>query len=287
MTVKTMVSCSLILLLAAAASAQLKFSLEETETIRRTLEFSGGAGTKTLEIDNVEGSIGVTGYDGVGVEMTVIKTIRAESQDKIQTAKQEVKLDIADQADTVRLYVDQPDRDGTNRSQGRTRWIDPGYSVEFQFEIRVPRQAHVRLGTVSGDIRIQNVAGDFEVKTVGGRIAMIDVSGSGMAYALSGGITASFASNPKRDSSFGSLSGDVEVTLQPDLAADLRFKSFSGGVYTDFPTSALTSLPGTVDRRDGRFVYRSNGFSGARVGSGGPELKFDGFSGDVRILRAR
>jgi len=34
------------------------------------------------------------------------------------------------------------------------------------------------------------------------------------------------------------------------------------------------------------FVYRSNEFTTLRVGRGGPELTFDAFNGDVRVLRA-
>src|SRR5437762_7324838 len=91
-------------------------SEEEHETIKRTLEFSGGSGTKLLEVDAISGSIHVTGYDGRTVEMTATKTIHADSPEKIQTAKQEVKLDIADKADTIRIYVDQPGHEHSTTS---------------------------------------------------------------------------------------------------------------------------------------------------------------------------
>src|SRR5262249_41984111 len=51
------------------ASAQRRFGLEESDTIRRTLDFSAGNGRKILEVDNVNGRIRVTGYDGATVEM--------------------------------------------------------------------------------------------------------------------------------------------------------------------------------------------------------------------------
>jgi hypothetical protein len=41
-----------------------------------------------------------------------------------------------------------------------------------------------------------------------------------------------------------------------------------------------------VERRAGRVTYRSNQFTAVRVGHGGPELTFDAFNGDVRVLRA-
>lgn len=267
-----------------------RYEVQEKETIRRTLEFSAGNGTRTLEIDNVSGSILVTGYDGRNVEVVANKTISAESQDKVQTAKQEVRLDITDQSDTVRIYVDEPNRcncpDGERGWRNNRRWRNPGYNVKFDFDVRVPREATVRLRTVNdGSIKVENIAGDFDVDDVNGRVEMLEVSGSGRAYALNGGLKVTFASNPKKDSYFGSLNGGVEVAFQPNLSADLRFKTFNGGVYTDFPITALPTPAARAERRDGKFVYRSNGFQGARVGSGGPELQFDGFNGDVKILR--
>jgi hypothetical protein len=64
-------------------------------------------------------------------------------------------------------------------------------------------------------------------------------------------------------------------------------KTFNGGLYTDFD---VQPLPGKVEaggeRRDGRFVYRANQFSRMRVGSGGPEIRFETLNGNVRARRA-
>src|SRR5205823_3204550 len=80
--------CAVIVALsltACVANGQRRLRLENQETIKKTLEFSSGNGTKVLEVDNVQGSIRVTGYDGRNVEMTATKTIRAASDDKMQT----------------------------------------------------------------------------------------------------------------------------------------------------------------------------------------------------------
>lgn len=79
----------------------------------------------------------------------------------------------------------------------------------------------------------------------------------------------------------------IEVAFQKNLSADLRYKTFNGGVYTDFPITSLPAAAGTAERRNGKFVYKSNGYSGARVGNGGPEIQFDGFNGNIRILQAK
>jgi hypothetical protein len=278
-----------ILLVAAgvAAGQRRRFDVQEEETIRRTLEFSPGNGTRLLEVDGVSGSIHVTGYDGQNVEMVANKTIRAESQAKVQTAKQEVRLDIADRSDTVRIYVDQPGHNRSTTSSRHSDWHDRGYEVKFDFEVRVPRRATVHLWTVNdGDIHVQDVAGDFDVSNVNGAVELLSVAGSGRAHTINGPTKVTFASNPKQDSSFASLNGTIEVAFQRNLSADLRFKTLNGGVYTDFPVTTLPST-GTGERRNGKFVYKSGQFSAVRVGNGGPELRFDGLNGDIRILQAR
>jgi hypothetical protein len=278
----------IVALSASLATAQRRLNVEDQETIRRTLEFSPGDGLKTLKLDNVEGSIRVTGYDGRNVEMVAHKTIRARSQERLEAAKQEVRLDIVDRTDTIDIYVHHPGHERSTSSSSRSSSTDSGYRVRFDFEIRVPRQAAVRLWTINdGDIEVASIAGDFQVDHVNGSIDMRDISGSGRVNTINGRVRVAFSGNPKRDSRFGSLNGNVDVTFQPDLSADLRFKTFNGGVYTDFPVTALTSVSSPPERRNGKFIYQSNDFQNARVGSGGPTLEFDGFNGNIQILRAK
>lgn len=263
-----------------------QFAVEEHETIRRTLVFSAGRGPKTLEVDGVLGAIHVTGYDGSDVEMTVLKTIRANFQDQAQLAKDSVKLEISDKADTVSIYVDQPGHERSTRSLGNFNWSDPGYEVEFDFELRVPRATELHLRNVTDDIRVEDITGDFDVSAVAGSIEMTKVSGSGRAHTINGPVNVTFATNPTKNSYFGSLNGVVDVTFQRNLSADLKFKTFNAGVYTDFPVSALPTAVNTPQTRNGMFVYK-NEYQGARVGQGGPMLEFDGFNRDIRIRQAK
>jgi len=40
------------------------------------------------------------------------------------------------------------------------------------------------------------------------------------------------------------------------------------------------------ERRDGGFVYRSDGSARVRAGGGGPAISLESFNGDVRVLRS-
>jgi hypothetical protein len=269
------------------AMGQRRLPVEERETINRTLNFSTGGGPKTLEVDNVNGRIRVTGYDGGNVEMVANKIIRAQSQATVQVAQQQVRLDITDNADTIKIYVDQPGHERSTQFSSHSNWSNRDYEVTFDFDLRVPRTAEIHLWTVNGGpIEVNDVAGDFNVNNINGAIEMRNISGSGGAHTINGAVSVDFANNPKGSSRFGSLNGDIEVTFRRDLSADLKFKTFNGGVYTDFPVTAVPTTLGSAERRNGKLVYR-NEFSQARIGNGGPTLEFDGFNGNVRIRQAK
>jgi DUF4097 and DUF4098 domain-containing protein YvlB len=159
-----------------------------------------------------------------------------------------------------------------------------GYKVIYEFDIKAPRGTAMYLGAINeGQIRVERTSGDFDIENINGGVEMDDVEGSGRVYALNGNVVVKFARNPERTSYFGSLNGLVEAWFQPDFSADVRVKTFNGGIYTDFPVSYLPATAAAPERRNGKFLYRSSGFQGIRVGKGGPELKFENFNGDIRI----
>lgn len=256
--------------------------LREQETIRKTFTLS--ADHRTLEVDNVNGSIEVVAIDGNQVQMLVNKTIHAESKDKLETAKKDVKLDITEQPDLLKLYVNGPFR--CNCNDGCNGWHgDRGYSVNMDFQLQVPRSLDVRLKTVNGGhVNVRGVSGTFSVHNVNGGIEMHDIAGSGRASTVNGGVKASFRENPKQSSDFKTVNGNVELTFVRGLAADFRLKTFNGSVFSDFEMTSLPSRPVRGEQWNGKFVFHSDRFTGGRVGSGGPELKAENLNGDIRIL---
>jgi hypothetical protein len=58
----------------------------------------------------------------------------------------------------------------------------------------------------------------------------------------------------------------------------------NGAVYSDFEMTSLPAQPASAERRGTKFVFRSDRFTGGRVGSGGPEIKAENLNGDIRVL---
>lgn len=267
--------------------AARNFRVEEKEEIRKTLNFQDPSKSKELVVDNVFGSIDVRGYDGQGVELLVQKTIRAKNQEKIQKAKEEVHLEITTEGNTIDIYVDGPFRCSNDRSRWRS-WQDPGYEVHYDFTLKVPRQTSLYLKTVNkGKITVQNVKGEFAVRNVNGEIEMVRVAGSGEAHTVNGKVQVLFIQNPRSDCSFRTINGNIEVTFLDDLSADFRLKTFNGDAYSDFPFSYTTAKPAVQGRKKGKYVYKSDSFTGVRIGKGGPEIKMDTLNGDILIAKKK
>jgi hypothetical protein len=253
------------------------------DEIRKTMKFADSRKPNDLIVDNVSGGIKVVGYDGDEIQLVVKRFIDARSEKKALQAKEEVRLDMKEEADHIELYVDGPFRceDGSINYRG---WRHYGYEVTMDFELTVPRSTNLYLKTVNnGEIKVDKIKGDFDIENVNGGIVMRELSGSGRAYALNGEVNIEFTENPVEDCFFGSLNGDVTVEFLPNLSADLRLKIFNGSVFTDFEVTGLPQRSPTSKRKNGKFIYQADKSFGARVGSGGPEIEFDGFNGNIYI----
>jgi len=131
---------------------------------------------------------------------------------------------------------------------------------------------------------VEKTEGKFEIENINGGVRMTDIAGAGRVYALNGKVRVRFDANPGADCFFGSLNGNVEVSFRPQLSANVLLKTFNGQVYSDFPVSSLPPGKPTTKTNNGKFIYKSDDFFRVRAGDGGPELKFDPFNGDIRIL---
>jgi len=256
--------------------------VREEEKIQKSFAMPA-TGQKSLEIDNIWGSIEVVADTGNKVEMSVDRTTRAESKEKLELAKKEVTLDITQQEGALKLYVNGPFRcqcDDCRHSRD-----DDGYRVKMDFQVHVPRDIDIKVKTVNeGRVVVRDTHGNFLVRNVNGDIEMDNVAGSGTARTVNGPVIVSFRQNPKENSEFKTINGNVELKFAQDLSADFRFKTFNGGVYSDFPVTAMPVHAMEQEHKGSKVIYRADRCAEVRVKSGGPEIQVENLNGDIRIL---
>jgi len=245
--------------------------------------FTMPAGHRSLEVDNIWGSIEVLGTNSDQVQLTVNKSTRAESKDKLEQAGKEVTLDITQQEGLLKLYVNGPFRCHCDDGCGHREF--EGYIVKMDFQVHVPRDIDVKIKTVNeGRVTVRDVIGNFLVRNVNGDVEMSNIIGSGTARTVNGPVKVSFRQNPREASDFQTINGNVELRFAQGLAADFRFKTFNGGIYSDFPVTALPMRATQEEHHGSKFVFRADRYTGVRVNSGGPEIKVENLNGDIRIL---
>lgn len=264
------------------AAGHETYKLEKNDVVKQVLPFSSPEKAKTVKIDNIFGSITVSGGATAAARLEAKKSLRADSQDDLLKAEREVTLKMSEKDNQIDIVVDGPFR----CRDGSVDWSDHDYTVTYDFELQVPEQTSLILKTVNdGDILVKNVRGDFSVRNVNGHIELQDIAGPVSCKTVNGGIKTVFKENPAAACAFKTVNGDLDVRFAPGLAADFQLQTLNGEIYTDYPN--VTYMPGKTamesSRQKGRFIYRSNRNQEVRIGAGGPEIRMDTLNGDIVI----
>lgn len=261
------------------------WSLSKQSDVRKSFTLAAAPAARIVEVDNFHGAVRVVSHPGNEVTIVVHQTWSANSDAKLAEAQRDVRLDISQAGDRLRLYVDGPfrSRDGGIDFHG---WESAGYEAHFDFELEVPADVELHAKTVDGGgVQVTGVAGPFSVSNVNGPVTLERMGGAGSAHTVNGELHASFDRNPGGACTFGTINGRIDVTFRPDLAADLLFKTLNGEVYTDFPYTFRDLPAASGEDSRGRHHLRSRGEFAARVAAGGAQLAFSTINGDILIHR--
>ncbi len=249
------------------------------DTIRRT--FTAGADGRSVEVDNIFGSIHVTANGGNTIEVVANQRIEADDDAALQAALRDVKLDMTQTGNALRLHVDGPFRD-----RHRHHWDDEHYKVAYDFELKVPAETALKLATVNdGTVSVTGVAGSFDIHNVNGRIDLKDIGGAGYATTVNGPVTATFRRLPTGACRFKTVNGTLETSFPPGFGADVRAKTMNGDLYTDFEVTQLAPKATVMETSGSQRKWRSDRGGNVRVGAGGPEFTYETLNGDIRILK--
>jgi DUF4097 and DUF4098 domain-containing protein YvlB len=270
------------------------------------------AADATVEIQNMQGSIVVTGGDRADV---VIRGQLGEGARKLLIEGDDKRL---------KIKVDYPDSGG-----GWRGWWGGGSLGDTDLRIELPRGVSLTASSVSASIEVEDVDGPrLTLETVSGRLRATSASREVEADSVSGDLTLQLSAADQvdlesvsgdielRGSVVGrikaeAVSGDLDLQLQGQLK-DARISVVSGDVLLDAALASsgravVNSLSGDVVVTLPRTVsaaLRIETFSGRiesevgkvekeeygpgaklshRLGDGDGELRLESFSGNVRF----
>jgi DUF4097 and DUF4098 domain-containing protein YvlB len=262
---------------------------EFKEHITKEFELSGEATANTLFIYNISGFIKVEGYSGNKVLLEMDKTITADDDKNLETGKKEFKMAFDQKPDTIMAYIAEPYDSRPHRNwQYNDDRSEIEYNYNVDFTVKVPYGMNLHISTVNdGMITVNNVNGTLHVNNVNSEISIKNAKGTTFAHTVNGDVSVNYLINPPEESSYYTINGNIRISYNPDLSADLQFKSMHGDFYTDFPEVEL--LPASVtkvkEKKGEGIVYKLNTTTAVRFGKGGKIFKFETLNGNVYIKK--
>ena len=243
------VSALLTLVLAVAAVPGFAITKQFDQTYPLQ---SGGS----FELQNVNGTVEVQGWDRDAVEVHAVKTAKHKTSDL-----ERVTIEVAAKPEAISVSTHYPP--------------DEGVEVAVDYVIHVPHGAHVEhVGTINGSLRISGVPSVDELHTVNGNIDVYDGGGNVHARTTNGNVHMELAHF--RDGSGASAettNGSLIVALPSDTQAELETRCMNGNFLSELPVSIESTL-------------RPREMHG-RLGNGGAPIKLRTINGGIRVVTLR
>jgi hypothetical protein len=230
-----------------------------------------------LNVDLVQGSITVMGYEGKDIVITT-------QADEHRKANREAgggmrRLDGGSAADIKA-------EEKNNKVS-----VSAEMARKVNLVIKVPQNGGtLNLSSVNdGNIMVSNVSGEMEVSNTNGGIKMSNVSGSVVANTTNGNVSVSFKSiDTKAAMAFTSFNGNVDVTFPAGLKANVKLKTDRGNIYTDFDVVNEARKPDvTRTAKDGMYSLKIDDWVYGKIDGGGPEVLMKTFNGNIYVRKAK
>ncbi len=136
----------------------------------------------------------------------------------------------------------------------------------------VGARGRVEVAAGDGDIRIRDVVGEIDVETIDGDITITEADSRGVeANTVDGDIIYRGSILNGGRYNLSTHDGDITLSVQSNVSADVTVANFNGGFETNFPVVLRES-----QRKRLRFT----------LGSGGAQVRLEAFDGDVFLRRS-
>ena len=221
--------------------------------------------TGRVSIQNINGGVRIAVWDQNEVKVDAVKKARQRED------LDEVKIDVVNTADSVRIQSKYPDRDQTFNDQGsrrRNSW------ATVEYTLTIPRKAHLDSAElVNGSLDIEGAEGDVKAACVNGRVKATGLMGEVKLSTVNGGVEATIARlDDAKGVSLNSVNGTIVLIIPANASAQVKANTVHGAITNDFGLQV----------NDGQYV--GHDLSG-QIGSGGPRVRLSNVNGTISIKR--
>lgn len=210
----------------------------------------------TFELQNVNGTVEVQGWDRNEVEVHAVKTAKQR-----ETDLERVSIEVDTRPNAVSVTTHYPQNEGVE--------------VAVEYTIRVPHGAHVEhIGTVNGTLRISGLENVEDLHTVNGDIEVFEAGGNIHAHTTNGNVHLELAHAPdKSGATAETTNGSLVLAVPADLEAELEARCLNGNFYSELPITVESS-------QRPREVH-------GKLGRGGAPIHLRTVNGGIRLIVLR
>lgn len=243
-----------VALLAAALILALPSFATTEQLFDKTYPLSADG---NFQLDNINGSVQVEGWDRDEVEVSAVKTAADDSGDLDR-----VQIDVESNPGQVAVHTLYPSSTGN------------GVTVEYH--VHVPfRVLLAAVKTVNGSVLVHGVQGGGDLRSVNGDVQVTDSAGRFNAKTTNGDLSLQLrnvANGAPMD--IETVNGSVVLTLPSNTRANLKVQNMNGDFSSELPVSAATT-PSNLG------AFR------AKLGTGGGEISVRTINGAIHLVRER
>jgi DUF4097 and DUF4098 domain-containing protein YvlB len=258
---RTTLRAGLVLFLAAAAYAAPGLAISKDFDQSYPLQAGG-----SFELQNVNGTVEVQGWDRDSVEVHAVKTAKVKESDL-----ERVSIEVDAKPSAVSVVTRYPQNEGVE--------------VAVEYTIHVPHGARLEhIGTVNGTLRIAGVDNIEDLRTVNGNIEVYEGGGAIHAHTTNGNVHLELARLSSAGASAGARSDKGEATAETtngslllavpsDTQAELEARCMNGNFSSELPLTLESSL-------------RPREIHG-KLGRGGAPIHLHTVNGGIRVVVLR
>jgi hypothetical protein len=210
----------------------------------------------SFELQNVNGTVDVQGWDRNTVEIHAVKTAKRQESDLDL-----VSIDVDAKPNAVSVATRYPQNEGVE--------------VLVEYVVHVPHCAHLgHVGTVNGTLRVSGIDRVEDLRTVNGNIEVYDGGGSVRARSTNGSVHLELLHVADRDGALAeTTNGSVLLAVPSNTQADLEARCMNGNFSSELPIAFESTL-------------RPREMHG-KLGSGGAPIRLRTVNGGIRVVALR
>jgi DUF4097 and DUF4098 domain-containing protein YvlB len=210
----------------------------------------------TFELQNVNGTVAVEGWDRNEIEVRAVKTAKNRESDL-----ERVSIEVDATPGSVSVATRYPQNEGVE--------------VVVEYVVHVPHDARVEhIGTVNGTLRIAGVETVSDLHTVNGNIEVYEAGGSVHAHTTNGNVRLELARlTEAQNARVETTNGSIVLAVPPATQANLEARSMNGS----FSSELAIAMEGSAHPRE---VV-------GKLGKGGAPIQLHTVNGGIRVVVLR